>query len=173
MAAHSQRALAIPAGRSDDDDLGIISWRLFDEAEKAFAAHAWSASAIAYDQVVAVVGKAEGTVDAAGCCVPLPSLWRCYNQLGLARSKMAKAATAAAGDDGKRAAATLNGLAVEAYSMAIAVDGRRAEGWSNRGWKHLALGAVSEARRDAEAALERDTASRQARQLLQKIALSS
>ena len=114
-----------------------------------------------------------GPDGAGGGCAPLPSLWRCYNHLGLSRSRMAKAATAAAGDDGKRAAETLNRLAVEAYSMAIAVDGGRAEGWANRGWKHLALGAVSEARRDAEAALERDTASRQARQLLQKIARSS
>jgi tetratricopeptide (TPR) repeat protein len=83
---------------------------------------------------------------------------------------MAKAAAAAGGVDARRAAEMLNKLALEAYSYAIGVDGRRAEAYSNRGWKHLALGAVDEARSDAEAALERDTTSRQAQQLLQRIA---
>jgi hypothetical protein len=156
-------------------------WRVFDEAEKAFGEHAWSAAAMAYDQVAAAVATAEAEADTSGagddgspqsCQKPYstPSLWRCYNRLGLARSKMAKAATAAGGVDGRRAAEKLNRLALEAYSYAIAVDGRRAEAYSNRGWKHLALGARDEARCDAEAALERDTTSHQAQQLLQKLA---
>ena len=147
-------------------DAGLVSgWQAFRDAEAAFSQQSWSAAATKYAKAASA---AAATAAIAGS-ISQPSLWRCYNRLGLSRSRMAKAAATAGGAGGGSAAKELNIRALQDYTNAIEVDGSRAESYSNRGWKHLTAGDLDAAQSDAYAALARDEGSRSGQQLLQKV----
>jgi hypothetical protein len=143
----------------------VSGWAAFREAEAAFAQQSWSTAATKY----AVAASAAAATAAVAGGISQPSLWRCYNRLGLSRSRMAKAAATAGGAGGGSAAKELNAHALQDYTNAIEVDGSRAESYSNRGWKYLTTGDLGAAQSDANAALARDEGSRSGQQLLQKV----